>query len=212
MNILICYWGQSRGDISISIDNYIKMFEGHKIDFLLSTWDDQEFDESKFKYVLRHKAPTREYLDEIKFPYTKQIKFVPEWHGTSLGHYAQFFNNYKIYEFLENNNLEYDVLAKTRTDLVFSSNITLDLSLDVCYVPEIYWPSRGVGINDHFIIGKFSYIKNAIKLINFEEFFSVIENTWNPETVNQKLIQQNQCKYFEFPCLTYLLLPDRKLL
>jgi hypothetical protein len=212
MNILICYWGLSRGDISISIDNYLKMFEGHKVDFLLSTWDDQEIDESRFKYILKHKSPTKEYLDEIKFPYTQQIKFVPAWHGSRLGHYAQFYNNYKIYEFINNNDLNYDVLVKTRTDLVFSTNIEFDFTTDMCYVPEIYWPSRGVGINDHFILGKFSYLKKALKIDNFQNFFHNIENNWNPESVHQKLILDNDCKYSEFHCSSYLLLPDRKLL
>jgi len=212
MNILICYWGLSRGDISISIDNYLKMFDGHKVDFLLSTWDDQEIDDSRFKYVMKHKSPTKEYLDEIEFPYTQQIKSVPEWHGARLGHYAQFYHNYKIYEFLENNNLEYDVLVKTRTDLVFTANLKININSDMCYVPEIYWPSKGVGINDHFILGKFSYVKKSLRIENFNEFFSLVENNWNPETIHQKLILKNECKYSEFPCSTYLLLPDRKLL
>jgi len=161
---------------------------------------------------MKHKSPTKEYLDEIEFPYTQQIKSVPEWHGARLGHYAQFYHNYKIYEFLENNNLEYDVLVKTRTDLVFTANLKININSDMCYVPEIYWPSKGVGINDHFILGKFSYVKKSLRIENFNEFFSLVENNWNPETIHQKLILKNECKYSEFPCSTYLLLPDRKLL
>jgi hypothetical protein len=168
-------------------------------------------DENQFKYILRYPSPTLEYLNNINFPFTQQIKNFPEWHGVRLGHYAQFFHNYEISKFIGDNKLEYDILVKSRCDLVFDKNFNFDFSVDMCYVPEIYWGSKGVGINDHFICGKFSYVNKSLKMESFTEFFNIIESSWNPETANQKLIINNGSKYFEFSCTSYKLLPDRKM-
>lgn len=212
MKTLICLWGQIRDDLNITINSIKKIIPEGEFDLLISTWDDQAFDESIFKYIIKSPSPSKEYLDSIKFPYTMQIKNVSEWHGVRTGHYAQFFHNYKIYQFLKSNSFDYDNLVQSRTDLVFDTDFIFNFNQDICYVPEIYWSSRGVGINDHFICGKYGYIKNSIAIENFEQFFHVIENSWNPETVRQRLIIGNNCRYTEFNCKSYLLLPDRKML
>jgi hypothetical protein len=53
--------------------------------------------------------------------------------------------------------------------------------------------------------------KDLINIDTFEEFLPIIENSWNPETVNKNLILGNNCSYLEFPCDSYLILPDRKM-
>jgi hypothetical protein len=211
MKILACLYGLVRTNLDSTIQNLKDQFSNFDIDFLISTWDDQIFEEEKFKYIIKNNPPTDEYLNTINFPYTRQIKNVPNFQHLRKGHYAQFYHNYRISEFLESNSIDYDILIKSRTDLVFETNFDFDFNKDICYIPEIYWASKGVGINDHFICGRFDYIKRAIKISKFEEFLPIIENSWNPETVNQNLILGNSCSYLEFPCYSYLLLPDRKM-
>lgn len=208
---LACLWGLTKMDINETI-NGLKNIFGNNIDFLISTWDDQVFDEYNFKYILKSKAPTQKFLDEINFPFTQQIKNNPEWHVVRLGHYAQFYHNYKILNFLNNQNLNYDILIKSRADLIFDTEFNFDFSTNKCYVPEIYWASKGVGINDHFICGNFEYLKKSLHIQDFEDFFYVVENTWNPESILQKLLFMNNSSYIEFKCNSYLLMPDRKLL
>lgn len=210
-NTLVCLWGLTKFDLTDTVIGLKNIF-GDNIDFLISTWDDQLFNEEYFKFILKSKSPTKEYLDEIGFPFTQQIKNVPEWHSVRFGHYAQFYHNFKILQFLNDNSLNYDILVKSRTDVVFETDFNFDFSIDKCYIPEIYWASKGVGINDHFICGDFSYLKESLHIENFEEFFEIVENTWNPETILQKLLLSNNSNIMEFKCSSYLLLPDRKLL
>lgn len=212
MKALIFLWGQIRYDLNDTIDSINKILPKCEYDLFISTWEDQIFDESIFKYVIKSPPPTKELLDNIGFPYTKQIKNYSEWHGFRFGHYAQFFHNYKISKLLNSNNFNYDVLIKSRTDLVFETDFSFDFNQNICYVPKIYWGSKGVGINDHFVCGKFDYLKKCINMESFEGFFSTIENSWNPETTQQNLIIGNQCYYTEFDCNSYMLLPDRKML
>lgn len=212
MKALICLWGQIRFDLNIVIQHISKILPECEYDLLISTWEDQVFDESVFKYIIKSASPTKELLDKIGFPYTIQIKNVNEWHGLRFGHYAQFYHNYKISQLINSNNFDYDILVKSRTDLVFETNFIFNFKSDICYVPQIYWGSKGVGINDHFVCGGFDYVKKCINMEIFEDFFPTIESSWNPETVQQKLIMGNQCFYTEFDCESYMLLPDRKML
>lgn len=212
MKALVFFWGQIRDDISKTIDNLYKNFPNLNLDFSITTWDNQIFDESLFKNIIITKCPNREYLDNIQFPFTQQIKNVPEWHNIRIGHYSQFYHNFKISEFLHSNNLNYDVLIKSRTDLLFETDFNFNFENDICYVPQIYWGSKGVGINDHFICGKYEYLKKSLFMYNLESFFPIIENSWNPETIHQNLILINEGRYVEFDCKSYTLLPDRKML
>lgn len=212
MKALVFLWGQIRDDISKTIDNLYKNFPNLDLDFSITTWDNQIFDESLFKNIIRTECPSQKYLDNIQFPYTQQIKNVPEWHSVRIGHYSQFYHNFKISEFLAENNFNYDVLIKSRADLIFETDFDFDFSADICYVPQIYWPSKGVGINDHFICGKYQYLKKSLYMYNFESFFPIVENSWNPETIHQKLILINEGRYVEFGCKSYTLLPNRKML
>ena len=212
MKTLIFFWGKTNGQFNLVIDNFKKIFSNSEIEFGISTWDDQNFDESIFTYVIKSKQPTNDFLNEIKFPYTQQIKNVPEWHNIRIGHYSQFYHNFKISEFLHSNNLNYDVLIKSRTDLLFETDFNFNFENNICYVPQIYWGSKGVGINDHFICGKYEYLKKSLFMYNLESFFPIIENSWNPETIHQNLILINEGRYVEFDCKSYTLLPDRKML
>lgn len=211
MKILACLYGSVRTNLDSTIQSLKDQFSNFNIDFLISTWDDQIFEEEKFKYIIKNNPPTDEYLNSINFPYTRQIKNVLDFQHLRKGHYAQFFHCHIISNFLHQNNLDYNILIKSRTDLVFKTNFDFDFNKDICYIPEIYWASKGVGINDHFICGRFDYIKRSIKIDTFEEFLPIIENSWNPETVNKNLILGNDCSYLEFPCDSYLILPDRKM-
>lgn len=212
MKTLIFLWGKTSEQLNLVVDNFKKVFSDSEIDFGISTWDNQHFDESLFKYVIKTEEPTQDFLDKIKFPYTLQIKNVPEWHNIRFGHYSQFYHNFKISEFLASNVFNYDVFGKSRADLIFETNYKFDFTRNICFLPEIYWASKGVGINDHFICGKYEYLKKCLFMDKFESFFSTIENSWNPETIHQKLISNNQGSYVEFDCQSYKLLPDRKML
>lgn len=210
MKGLICFWGLNRGDLKLVKDNLLAQFPEIEFEVLLSTWSDQVFD-LEVNYKLLHQPPTIDYLNQINFPFTRQIIHNTEWHGFRLSHYAQFFHNYSIVKFIKDMNLKYDVLIKSRADLILSPVTPIDFNSDVCWVPEIYWASRGVGINDHFVCGKFDYVLKALNIDDFQEFFPVIQTSWNPETVNQRLILENNCQIIEFPCDNYTLLPDKKL-
>lgn len=207
---LVCMWGMNRYPLSILQEKIKSQFLGLELDFLISTWTDCVID-ADFKYVIQHTSPTDEYLDELKFPYTLQLKGNKEWWPLRKGCYAQFFHNYKIVEFLKQNNIKYDVLIKTRTDLSFETEFDFNFDLDICYLPKIYWNSVGVGVNDHFICGKYSYLLKSLEIKNFEDFFKTIETSWNPETVHQSLLVNNNAECKEFSCNSYILLPDRKM-
>jgi hypothetical protein len=210
MKILACVYGEIRGDINYLITNINKNFKGD-IDFLISTWNNQKINEELFKYIILSDVPTDEYLNNIGFPYTQQIKGVEQWHNLRIGHYSQFYHIYKISNFIENNELNYDVLLISRSDLVFETNFNFNFSLDTCFIPDIYWASKNVGINDHFICGNYQYLKKSIKILEFKSFFEVIETSWNPETVKKRLLEMNNSNYYEFDCNSYILLPDRKM-
>lgn len=206
---IVCLWGVIREDISIVINNIKKMNGDDEIDFLISTWDDQVFDETLFKYVLKHPAPTQEYLDSINFPFTIQTKNVLKWRYGRLGCYSQFYNKHMINNFINDNNLSYDILIKSRTDLIFNTNFNFDYTKDFCYIPKTYHGSKGVGLNDHFMAGNFELMKRAIYTKTFEIIYPIIENSWNPETVNEKLLIKNSINHIEFDCTTYKLSPNR---
>jgi hypothetical protein len=210
--LLLCFWGLYRNNnIDEIIENYKRLLPNYDIDFLISTWDSQPIDTDKFKYVIKTPDPTVESVKESGFPYTLQAKNCEGRDHMRIGHYAQFFHNFLIVKYIKDNNLssEYQYLAKSRCDVLFNTDFDFIINDDICYLPEIYWPSRGVGINDNFLFGRFDYIMKSINMNKFEDFFETVERSWNPETVNQNLILGNSCIYKEFQCSSYALLPDR---
>lgn len=209
MKGLICLWGLIRGDINSVVENYKLMFPNYKLDFLISTWEDQMIDENLFFKVLRFPSPTDQYLDQIKFPYTKQLAADPKVQKFRVGIYSLFFHNFKIGEFLKEINGQYDMLAKARTDLIFHTNHEFDFSQDICYIPENRYCGGGF-VNDHFVCGKFDYVKKALKMDVFDDFFEVLENSFNSEVANLKMIVDNGCKIVQFPFYYYINLPDRR--
>jgi hypothetical protein len=210
--LLICFWGRVSECISQVKENFNKIFHSYEIDYLISTWSTENLILSDFDYVIASKSPSKEDLDSMRFPYCRQIKNVPEWHVMRFGHYAQFYHNFNIVNFLKQNKIKYDFLARTRTDVFFETSFNFEdnINSECCFLPEIYWNSKGVGINENFIIGKFDYVMKSLNIENFESFFPVVEQSWNPETMHQSLILLNDCRYSEFSCDTYTLLPTRK--
>jgi hypothetical protein len=212
MKGLICFWGKIRDNIEIVKNNYYKLFPEHNLKFLISTWDSEVFDKRLFNFVIQNNDPTEEYLNQINFPYTQQLKNNPNLNYGRIGHYSQFFHNLKIYNFIENLNHDYDFIIKCRTDLIFETKYIFDFTKNICFVPKIYHASKGFGINDHFMAGNFNYLKNSMKMKDLYSVYEIFENSWNPEIVLEKLIKYNNCIIEEFDCSSYKLLPDRTFL
>lgn len=204
---LFCFWGKSRIDFKIIKENISKTFSDYDIDFLLSTWYDEEYDESQFNYIIKSQSPTEDFLNFIKFPYTLQLQSNYGPKSWRFGHYSQYFHTLKIHEFINNNNLNYDILCKLRSDLFFESNYQFDFNKNICYIPKNYHCE--IGVNDHFMIGRFDYMKKVIQ-IDSNDIYSLLENSWNPEIALQTFFKINNFNVVEFECQSYKLLPDRE--
>lgn len=204
---VFCFWGQVRGDFSIIKYKLVNLFQNYNIDFLLSTWENEQVDESHFDFVIRSISPTDEFLDIINFPYTQQIQSNYRPRNWRYGHYAQYFHTQKIYDFIKTNNLNYDILCKSRADLLFDSAHKFDFDKDICFIPKNYHCE--IGLNDHFMIGNFRIMKKVICIEDLKEVYPILENSWNPEIALQIYLTKNNVNVIEFNCESYKLLPDR---
>lgn len=213
MNILVCLWGQLRGDVNLVISNYRNIFKDFSIDFVLFTWESQIVENDAFSQIFKYPDPTNTFLDVIEFPFTQQLIDLSKERERvikgRIGHYAQFFHNKNICDFLKTLDQKYDILIKSRADLVFATNFNFDFSKNLCYVPKNYYCGGG-WICDHFIAGNFETVKKAIQIDDLRSFYPILADSFNPEEANVKLIEQNNCKIQEFYCDSYMLLPDRK--
>lgn len=233
MNILLCIYGRPevgtyllnsphttlfyREEKEVTsntvIENYKTLFTGHNIDVLWSTWENSDLTpyEHHITYTLRQTEydDWNTYLDELGMPYTAQLLSNPQYKDARIGHYRQYMHKLEITKFIRENNLQYDVLILARTDIIFTpeETVSFDLTQDTCYVPEIYWGSRGIGINDHVIIGKFQYVLDAVTMNGWPDVFARIQNAYNPEDVMRQLTIGRGFNVVEFPCSIYCKYP-----
>jgi hypothetical protein len=233
--LLVCFWGQDKissylknnpfmdknyyEDKIITLNDLVinikKNFDSYDIDFLWSTWsrcDIQKY-EHNFKYILKHDEPKNfeEYLDSIDFPYVGQIRNdIDKYKKVRHGYFTQFFHKDKIINYLKDNNLnlKYNGLIFSRTDIYFmpKNNSIFNFNDNIIYIPEIYWGSRDIGVNDHIIIGNFNYVLNSIN-IDFNNLHNIIYSSHNIEQANAKILQKNNSIIQEFSCDIYCRFP-----
>lgn len=209
--LLLCLWGHRTHDLHKIINNYNSKFSTFDIDLLISTWNSVDIDAYKFKYVVKHEVPTDEYLDQIGFPYTEQLKATNQRHHPArTGHYALFFHSYQIAQYIRNNNLQYDALIKARTDLYFTTDYEFNFETNIVYLLENLM-SQNYGVNDQFLAGKFEYVLNAFATETFQEAMQFISGAFNPEEGLHKLFIQKNVQYNEITTTHYTLLPDRRI-
>lgn len=208
------YYEQRNVTLQTLIDNYKQQFSEFDIEFLLSTWDNQNLEEyeSQFKYILKHSEPSdwEAFLDEINFPHNTQIRNHPVYHVNRPGPYVRMFHTLEISNFLKNHNLEYNSIMFSRTDIYFEikDKTVIDFTKDVCYTPEIYWGSRGhTYVNDHIMLGKYQYVLNALHIDSIESMHETLFHAWNPEEFLFKTIKKNNAEYEEFVCNKYCRFP-----
>jgi hypothetical protein len=232
--LLVCFWGQDKVSTYLKNNPFMKkqyyenkiinlndliiniktIFNTYDIDFLWSTWSRCNIQEYKhnFKYILQYDEPKNfeEYLDSIGFQYVGQIRNIEKYKTVRQGYFTQFFHKDKIINYLTNNNLnaEYNGLIFSRTDIFFiPSDNNFDFNKNVVYVPEIYWGSRGLGVNDHILIGNFNYILNSINFIDFNNLNNIILHSHNVEQANATILQHNHATIEEFECDIYCRFP-----
>lgn len=232
--LLICFWGKLKTgeylrnnpfmengyyeERSITfqtlIDNYKNQFPNFDIDFLLSTWDDVNLDEyeNQLKYIQKHKEPSdwESFLNEKNFPHVSQIRHHPIYHINRPGIYVRLFHMEQISKFLKENNINYDAILFSRTDIYFEidEKSTIDFTKDICYLPEVYWGSRGhTFVNDHIVMGKYEYVLNAIHIDSIDSMYDTIFHSWNGEQVLFSTLEKNNAVYTEFVCSKYCRFP-----
>jgi len=233
--LLMCFWGQNKTssylknnpfmkqdyyeDKSIDLNDLVinikKIFNIYDIDFLWSTWsrcDIQKYSHN-FKYILQHDEPEdfEKYLCDINFSYVGQIRGIEKYKTVRQGYFTQFFHKDKIISYLKENNLstEYKGLILSRTDILFvpENGFNFDFNKNIVYIPEIYWGSRGIGVNDHILIGNFNYVLNSINCNNFDNLNSIIYHSHNIEQVNETILNNNNATIQEFGCDIYCRFP-----
>ena len=233
--MLLCFWGKPKVgtflqncpfanwdkfsveetniDIKKVYNQYLKMFPDHQLEVLWCTWSHINFDSHKIpiKYKLPLDEPSdwESYLNSINFPYVMQIKHHPIYNLNRPGIYTQFFSQFNIINFIKKNNLEYDSIIISRTDIFHIPNedFIFDLNQDVIYVPEIYWGSRGTGVNDHVVIGNFNTVVNSLYYEKFSDLTTIIENSYNGEVAKQQTLSKDSKTIIEYPCDVYCRYP-----
>ena len=232
--ILVCFWGQDKEseylknnpfmdseyyeDKKINLgdlcENIKDIFNEYQIDFLWSTWTRCNIEkyENIFKYILKSDEPEdfESFLNEINYPYVGQIRHDERYHKVRHGYYTQFFHKHRILSFLKEKNFtEYDGIIFSRTDIFFKPKKEVFFNFDnrIIFVPEIYWGSRGIGINDHILIGNYSYVLEGINFNKLEDLNQMIFDSHNIEQVNQKIINNNNRVFVEFGCEKYCRFP-----
>lgn len=231
--LLVCFWGQDKISKHLKNSPYMKedyhenkiislehlvenqknIFSSFDVDFLWSTWSRCNIEKycKNFKYILKHEEPIdfHQYLDSIDFKYVVQIRD-REARKERQGYYTQFFHKDSIIRFIKHNNIRYDGIVFSRSDIFFVPEKTESINFDkqVVYVPEIYWNSRGCGINDHIALGNFDYVIKAIDFYDFKNLNNIIQDSWNPELVNKIIIEKNNCLIEEFVCERYCRFPN----
>jgi hypothetical protein len=85
-------------------------------------------------------------------------------------------------------------------------NSIFNFNDNIIYIPEIYWGSRGIGVNDHIIIGNFNYVLNSIN-IDFNNLHNIIYSSHNIEQANANILQKNNSIIQEFSCDIYCRFP-----
>ena len=233
--MLLCFWGkpkvgtfiqnapfivwdkysieETNVDIEKVYNQYLKMFPDCEIDVLWCTWSHVNFDDHKIP--VKYKVPIEEpsdwesYLNSIDFPYVAQIKGHPIYHLHRPGIYTQFFTQFSIINYIKEHNLNYDSIFMSRTDIfhIPKEDFVFDFSKDVMYIPEIYWGSRGIGVNDHVVIGNFDTVVNNLYFEKFSDLMDIIGNSYNPEHAKQQVFLRDgkeiKDTYVEYPCDLY---------
>jgi hypothetical protein len=207
-------------NINTVIDNYKNMFTDVQSDVLWSTWAGEKIDDliEDVQYIITNNEPEdwETFLNKIQFPHHTQIRNHPVYHTTRPGVYTRLFHVNQIDRFIKENKINYDVIVLARTDVLFkiADEEEINFDEDVCYIPEIYWGSRGeTFVNDHVIFGKFDYVLDKIKSHTTEEMkdddflYEALYHAWNPEQLQKKIITKNNGNIKEVKCKTYYRFP-----
>lgn len=218
------------------ITNMLEIFSGeYDIDIYFHTWksfDKTDISKHEYSYnendlitklkgfpslkeVLIKESFTQEYYDDNCFPYNifaslhKDCDFSKP-SRTSIYNCSVAYNH--IIDAIEASNIQYEYFIHCRNDLVLEiSDIQLLLNKvkdDFLCMPPNLWCGDKY-INDHFLIGKYIYLKNALYYNSIDELQSIVSSSWNQEEITYNFIKRANKPLFIFDVNKYVLLGNR---
>ena len=168
---------------------------------------------SSLKKVLIKESNTELYYDTNLFPYnifTSLYKSKDSKPARTSIYNCSFAYNHIIDE-IENSNIQYEYFIHCRNDLILEIN-DIDILLTkikegfLCIPPNLWCKSGDTHINDHFLIGKYIYLKSALYCNTINELQSIVASSWNQEEVTYNLIKRANQPLFIFDVNKYIVL------
>jgi hypothetical protein len=163
------------------------------------------------KDVLIREPFTEKYYDDNFFPYNIFTSLYKNKDSkparTSIYNCSIAYNH--IIDTIEASNIQYEYFIHCRNDLILEiSDIQLLVNKvkdDFLCMPPNLWCADKY-INDHFLIGKYIYLKNALYYNSIDELQSIVASSWNQEEVTYNLIKRANQPLFIFNVNKYIVL------
>ncbi len=212
-NLGICFSGSLRA-LEYTLDNiYNKLIEPNKNKYKIVVFLYIPNDQHKNKIKLLNKLNIElkyEIKDdiELKLPNINWNNFLLKIKNNKCaiqGYLQQLYGIGKSFELLKNyeknNNMKFDIICRTRSDVMYINNIDIDsFDINKITIPNFHGYS---GINDRFAIGNRANMKvymemysNLTKLNNFEMFWQAeLYCKYNLEINNINYIKNNSIQF-----------------
>jgi hypothetical protein len=165
------------------------------------------------KKVLIQESKTVNYYDDNLFPYNifTSLYKSNDSKPARLSIYNCSFAYNDIIDEIEKSNIQYEYFIHCRNDLILEiSDIDILLSKVkegfLCIPPNLWCKSGDTHINDHFLIGRYTYLKNALYFNSINELQSIVASSWNQEETTYNLIKRANQPLFVFDVDKYIVL------
>jgi hypothetical protein len=219
MKICLCFIGLQR-TIQATVQNIIQSFLLHptaEISILYVTWDTENTDCFKSFFPSSHiiKVPTVSMCDQEFQDWKENLQMHISWRRTYeptvalFRYYQQIYLWKKAAEILQTYQIPFDILARLRTDVVYSSPIYPLYESIMNGSTQVYFPDykdqhillEGECCSDQFFIGKYQPVLKTLEILDYIDLYKINyverKRKWFPEdTFERNIVQPESTLYY----------------